>query len=234
MSGPASFASSNSRPTRRRRSWGDSWRRALPVFEGADDPMAVSIGYCGLGQVEISHGQVDAGLDARVLDIRPRPAGRLRAVLDPRGSRLVPLRGHDVRSRSCSNGSTRSSHRPAGINSSVPTALGHSRGSVVSTNRARFSSVKARAAQAERGGGTVSRTSSPSVSPSSFLAGDAAAAAAFGVEGCRMHEELGETGFLAGAAGVLAQALYALAGSTKPPAGSIAPGALTSATGGRG
>src|SRR5207253_3986664 len=41
-------------------------------------------------------------------------------------------------------------------------------------------------------------------------AGDPAAAAEFGAEGCRLHEELGEQIFLPHAAGNLAQALYAL------------------------
>ena len=41
-------------------------------------------------------------------------------------------------------------------------------------------------------------------------AGDPAAAAEFGAEGCRLHEELGEQGFLPTAAGNLARALYAL------------------------
>lgn len=42
------------------------------------------------------------------------------------------------------------------------------------------------------------------------MAGDPAAAAEFGAEGCRLFEELGDKGFLSTAAGKLAQALYAL------------------------
>jgi len=41
-------------------------------------------------------------------------------------------------------------------------------------------------------------------------AGDPAAAAAFGAEGCRLLDELGEHSVLSTAAGMLAQALYAL------------------------
>jgi tetratricopeptide (TPR) repeat protein len=43
-----------------------------------------------------------------------------------------------------------------------------------------------------------------------LLAGDPAAAAELGAEGCRLFEELGEDLFLSTAAGKLAQALYAL------------------------
>src|SRR5262245_17809157 len=42
-----------------------------------------------------------------------------------------------------------------------------------------------------------------------MLAGDPCAAAAFGEEGCRMFEEMGEKGYQSTAAGILAQALYA-------------------------
>ena len=53
-----------------------------------------------------------------------------------------------------------------------------------------------------RRGSRCSRTS-PRSSPSEveLLAGDPAAAAEFGAEGCRLHEELGEQGFLSTAAG---------------------------------
>jgi tetratricopeptide (TPR) repeat protein len=43
-----------------------------------------------------------------------------------------------------------------------------------------------------------------------LLAGDPAAAAAFGEEGCRLFDELGERSYLSTAAGNLAQALYQL------------------------
>jgi tetratricopeptide (TPR) repeat protein len=71
--------------------------------------------------------------------------------------------------------------------------------------------TQARAEQVERGGGALlaNLTAFESVSVE-LLAGDPAAAAEFGAEGCRLHEELGEQGFLATAAGKLAQALYAL------------------------
>jgi tetratricopeptide (TPR) repeat protein len=78
-------------------------------------------------------------------------------------------------------------------------------------DEARAIIAEVRTQQAERGGGALlaNLTAFESVWIE-LLAGDPAAAAAFGAEGCRLHEELGEQPFLAAAAGSLAQALYAL------------------------
>ena len=71
--------------------------------------------------------------------------------------------------------------------------------------------VVARTHQAERGGGLLLANLIAFESASvEFLAGDPDAAVTFGMEGCRLHEELGERDFLAASSGVLAQALYAL------------------------
>ncbi len=71
--------------------------------------------------------------------------------------------------------------------------------------------VEAREALAERGAGIqlATTTGIPSVEIE-LLAGDPAAAAELGQEGCRMLDELGEQSQLSTAAGKLAQALYAL------------------------
>jgi tetratricopeptide (TPR) repeat protein len=64
---------------------------------------------------------------------------------------------------------------------------------------------------AERGGGVLLANITAFESVWIELwAGDPAAAAEFGAEGCRLHEELGQQSFLPGAAANLAQALYAL------------------------
>ena len=78
-------------------------------------------------------------------------------------------------------------------------------------DEARAILAEARAEQAERGGGILlaNITAFESVWVE-LWAGDPAAAAEFGAEGWRLHEELGEPGFLAAAAANLAQALYAL------------------------
>ena len=69
----------------------------------------------------------------------------------------------------------------------------------------------ARGARQSAAGHRCSRTSPPS-SPSGSSSGPGirAAAAAFGADGCRLHEELGSERLPVGAAVALAQALYAL------------------------
>ena len=78
-------------------------------------------------------------------------------------------------------------------------------------DEARAILAEARADQAERGGGALlaNLTAFESVWVE-LWAGDPSAAAAFGAEGFRLHEELGSGSFLSDAAVALAQALYAL------------------------
>jgi tetratricopeptide (TPR) repeat protein len=69
----------------------------------------------------------------------------------------------------------------------------------------------ARAEQAERGGGILLANLTVFESASvELLADDPVAAAVFAEEGFRLHEELGEQGFLAAAAGIQAEVHYAL------------------------
>jgi tetratricopeptide (TPR) repeat protein len=70
---------------------------------------------------------------------------------------------------------------------------------------------RSRAALAERGGGVLlaNITAFESVWVE-LWAGDPAAAAEFGAEGFRLHEELGEQNFLSAAAANLSRAMYAL------------------------
>jgi tetratricopeptide (TPR) repeat protein len=78
-------------------------------------------------------------------------------------------------------------------------------------DEARAILVEARADQSERGGGTLLANLIAFESVDVELwAGDPAAAAEFGAEGFRLHEEMGNRDFLAPAAGNLARALYAL------------------------
>ena len=78
-------------------------------------------------------------------------------------------------------------------------------------DEARAILAEQRAELAERGGGVLLANITAFESVWIELwAGDPAAAAEFGAEGCRLHEELGEQSFLPGAAANLAQALYAL------------------------
>jgi tetratricopeptide (TPR) repeat protein len=71
--------------------------------------------------------------------------------------------------------------------------------------------AEARAELADRGGGIPLGTTFGMDSVAvEMWAGDPAAAAAFGAEGCRLLDELGEHSVLSTAAGMLAQVLYAL------------------------
>ena len=206
--------------------------QALPVFEAADDPIALYIGYSALGEVEADGGRSTQLRGIRTL-LRPRPAGRLRAVLDPRGAHLVPLLGTTSVSELLAW--LDEIEPAAGPDQFVRAYRAWSLAKIGRFDESRAILVEARAAQAERGGGALlaNLTAFESVSVE-LLAGDAAAAAEFGAEGCRMHEELGELGFLAGAAGALAQALYELDRLDEAAGWVDRAGASTPATVGRG
>ena len=78
-------------------------------------------------------------------------------------------------------------------------------------DEARAILAESRAELAERGGGASPRgLHRDRVRLGRALAGDPAAAAEFGADGCRLLEQLGREGFLSERGGVLAQALYAL------------------------
>ena len=78
-------------------------------------------------------------------------------------------------------------------------------------DEARATLAEVRAELADRGGGTWLATLTGMTSLEvELLAGDPEAAVAFGAEGCRQLDELGERGYLSTAAGGLAQAFYAL------------------------
>jgi tetratricopeptide (TPR) repeat protein len=78
-------------------------------------------------------------------------------------------------------------------------------------DEARAILAEARADQSERGGGVLlANLLSFECVDLELWAGDPTAAAEFGAEGFRLHEEMGNRDFLAPAAGNLARALYAL------------------------
>jgi len=78
-------------------------------------------------------------------------------------------------------------------------------------DEARALLAEARAELADRGGGVGLAMATGLTSMNvEFLAGDFAAAAAFGQRGCRLLDELGEKSFQSTAAGGLAKALYEL------------------------
>jgi tetratricopeptide (TPR) repeat protein len=78
-------------------------------------------------------------------------------------------------------------------------------------DEARALLAEARGELADHGGGIpLAMATGLTSTDVELLAGDPAAAAAFGEEGCRQFDELGERGYLSTAAAILAQALYEL------------------------
>jgi class 3 adenylate cyclase/tetratricopeptide (TPR) repeat protein len=183
--------------------------QALPVFLAAGDDLALYIAYSAVSELAFMRAQMNASLESyelAVLHARqaghpppgslgnrgaclyfgPTPVSELLAWLDQNEPPAGP--DHFLRA-----------YRAAGL-----AMLGR-------IDEARAILAEARAGLAERGGGVLlaNITAFESVWVE-LWAGDPAAAAEFGAEGFRLHEELGEQMFMANAAGNLAQALYAL------------------------
>jgi class 3 adenylate cyclase/tetratricopeptide (TPR) repeat protein len=181
---------------------------AMPVFQAADDDLALYIGYSALGQVALNRVQMDAMLEAferasahaqraslpkqRLLGWRASarffgttPVSELLAWLDEQeagGVRVTELRAHRA---------------------DALAMLGR-------FDEARAILGEARAELTDRGGGISLGilTGIDSVLVE-LLAGDPAAAVEFGEEACRLLDELGERGILSTVAGNLARAMYA-------------------------
>jgi class 3 adenylate cyclase/tetratricopeptide (TPR) repeat protein len=183
--------------------------QALPLFEAARDDLALYVGYSALAYVSDVRGRIDAGLEAfeRALAHAEQagyePSWLLGSLAWSRFAGTTPvsellawLDEHEAR---------------AGPDQFFRAYRAWSLAKLGRFDEAREILAVARAQQAERGGGTLlaNLIAFESVSVE-LLAGDPAAAAEFGAEGCRMHEELGEREFLADAAATLAEALYEL------------------------
>jgi class 3 adenylate cyclase/tetratricopeptide (TPR) repeat protein len=181
---------------------------ALPVFRAAGDDAALYIGYSALGQVRNMRGQMDAGLEAfEQAATHAQQAG-------------MPHEELGWRSTLRFMGTTTVADVLAWLDANEPR---EGRNYWLRSNRAkalamlgRFDEARAiladtRTVLAERGSGIPLGTTAGMDSVEVELwAGDPAAAAEFGAEGCRLLEELGEHSILSTAAGMLAQALYAL------------------------
>jgi class 3 adenylate cyclase/tetratricopeptide (TPR) repeat protein len=183
--------------------------QALPELEAAGDDVALYIGYRALGDVADTQGRADATLEACE-----------RALAHARRSGYEPSPVLGILAWCRFAGTTPVSELLAWLDENEPHAgpdqffrayRAWSFARLGRFDEARAIVADARTQQAERGGGVLlaNLTAFESVWIE-LLAGDPAAAAAFGAEGCRLHEELGEQPFLAAAAGGLAQALYAL------------------------
>lgn len=181
---------------------------ALPVFRAAGDDTALYIGYSALGQVGNMRGQMDAGLEAfEQAAIHARQAGMRHEELGWRSTLRFM-------------GTTPVAEVLAWLDANEPR---EGRNYWLRSNRAkalamlgRFDEAHAiladsRTVLAERGSGIPLGTTLGMDSVEVELwAGDPAAAAEFGAEGCRLLDELGEHSVLSTAAGMLARALYAL------------------------
>jgi tetratricopeptide (TPR) repeat protein len=182
--------------------------QALPELEGAGDDLALYIGYCALGDVAHAQGRVDATLEAYEQALaHARRSGYEPSILGT----LAWCRFTGSTPVSELLGWLDENEPHAGPDQFFRAYRAWSFARLGRFDEARAIVTEARTQQAERGGGALlaNLTAFESVWIE-LLAGDPAAAAAFGEEGCRLHEELGEQPFLAAAAGSLAQALYAL------------------------
>jgi class 3 adenylate cyclase/tetratricopeptide (TPR) repeat protein len=181
---------------------------ALPVFRAAGDDAALYIGYSALGQVGNMRGQMDAGLEAfELAATHAQQAGMAHQELGWRSTLRFM-------------GTTPVVEMLAWLDANEPR---EGRNYWLHENRAkalamlgRFDEARAiladsRMVLAERGSGILLGTTLAMDSVEVELwAGDPAAAAEFGAEGCRLLDALGEHSVLSTAAGMLAQALYSL------------------------
>jgi class 3 adenylate cyclase/tetratricopeptide (TPR) repeat protein len=183
--------------------------QALPVFHAAGDELALYIAYTALAEAGEKRAQMDAALEAYE-----------QAFAHARQAGHVPAGFLAWRAACRFFGTTPVSELLAWLDENEPRAgrdhflRAYRAGSLAMLGRfdeARAILAEERAELAERGGGVLLANITAFESVWIELwAGDPTAAAEFGAEGCRLHEELGEQGFLAHAAGNLAQALYAL------------------------
>ena len=181
---------------------------ALPVFHAAGDDAALYVGYSALVQVWNTRGQMDAGLEAyEQAATHAQQAG-------------LPPWDPGARAHFRFLGTTPVTGLLAWLDANEP-QVGWNHGLRSTEARAlamlgRFDEARAivaetRAVLAERGSGIALATSFAMDSLDvELLAGDPAAAAEFGAEGCRLLDELGENMLLSTTAGWLAEALYAL------------------------
>jgi len=180
---------------------------ALPVFQAAENDVALYIGYSAIGQVAFTREKADAALEAyERAGTHARRAGLPNELL---GWRAVCRLG----------GTTPVSGLLAWLDENEPR---HGRNHLLRIRRAgalamlgRFGEARAILVEtladlAERGGGWTLAATTRAFAAVELLAGDPAAAAELQAEACRLLEELGNQWSLSSAAAELAQALYAL------------------------
>jgi tetratricopeptide (TPR) repeat protein len=184
-------------------------QHALPELEAAGDHLALYIAYSALTEAASVRAQMDAALEAYE-----------RAFAHARQAGHVPTGGIGALAAYRYFGSTPASDLLEWLDENEPRAardqfLRAYRAMTVAMlgrlDEARAILAEARADEVERGGGALLANLLAFESVDLELwADDPTAAAGFGAEGFRLHEEMGNRTFLAPAAGNLARALYAL------------------------
>ena len=181
---------------------------ARPVFESADDNVALYTLHHALAEVAFERAEMDVALEAyEHAAAHARKAGLLQEFLDWRAiCRLY--------------GNTPVPEALAWLDHQTPEAgrdhwLRVTRALLLAMlgrfDEARTILAQTRAELTERGGGIrLAVTTAIESVNFELLAGDPAAAADLGAEGCSLLEQLGDKGFLSTAAGCLGQALYEL------------------------
>jgi tetratricopeptide (TPR) repeat protein len=182
--------------------------QALPVFETARDDLALYHGYHALGEVENFGGQPDAVVEAfERAAAHARSAGLPYQLLEERalGRYFGATPVSDLL------GWLDEQEARGGRDVSLRMYRGRALAMLGRFDEARALLSQLRADLADRGArrGLATATCRGSFDVE-LLAGDPAAAAEFGEEGCKLYEELGEKGLLSSAAVRLAQAYYAL------------------------
>jgi len=186
-----------------------SIQHALPELEAAGDELALYIAYSALSDVAYMRGKMDTALEAS-----ERAFGHVSQVSG------VPTEGIGTLAAYRYFGSTPAPdllewldrHEPrAGRDQFVRAYRAMAVAMLGRLEEARAIIAEARADQSERGGGTLlaNLLSFESVDLE-LWGGDPAAAAEFGAEGFRLHEEMENHDFLSAAAANVARALYAL------------------------
>ncbi len=182
--------------------------QALPVFQAADDSLALYTAYYALAAVENIHGRLDAALEA--FERAAHHSGRAG----------LSYEFAAYRSSLRLDGTTPISELLAWLDENAgrtgwerwlhaPRAGALARLGLFDEARAILAALRKRRAEGDERLMLAVLTSFESVDIE-LLAGDPAAAAELGAEGCRLFEELDHLIFLATAAGKLAQALYLL------------------------
>ncbi len=180
---------------------------AVPLFEAAGNHVALYVAYEALAQVANTRAQMDA-----VTDAHDRAAGHASLA-------GLPYSLLTSRARGRLSGRTPVSELLAwideqvagGVTEPMPTVRAEALAMLTRFEEARAILAEQRTVQAERGRSIdLAGTLGFDTVGLELLAGDYAAAVRFGLEGCRLYEELGERSYLSGASALLGQAYYGL------------------------